>query len=62
MTDDDIIDAAFADGFSLEERVANGQWVWGWVRGDDHRWPCYFERGQALSFMADRLRRVEVFR
>jgi hypothetical protein len=36
-------------------------WVWAWHRGDDWRWPCYGEERQALSWMADRLRRKKIF-
>ena len=61
MTDDEVIDAAAADGFELEERVCRDQWVWGWCRGDDTRWPCYGEERQALSWMLDRLHRGRVF-
>jgi hypothetical protein len=49
------------DGFELEQRVCAGQWVWGWHRGDDERWPCYLRRDEAVRWMADRLNRVRVF-
>jgi hypothetical protein len=62
MTDDEILAAALADGFELEERVCQDRWVHGWHRGDDDRWPCYRTRGEALRWMADRLRRQGVFR
>jgi hypothetical protein len=61
MTDAEILDAAQADGFQLEERVCRGQWVHGWRRGDDERWPCFLTRREALSWMADRLTRCAVF-
>jgi len=61
MEDAAIVTNAAADGFELEERPVAGAWVWGWVRGDDTRWPCFRERDQALRWMADRLRRVQVF-
>jgi len=48
-------------GFTLEERPLRGQWVWGWRRGDDTRWPCYLTEREALSYMADRLRRTAAF-
>jgi len=48
-------------GFTVEERPLRGPWVWGWRRGDDTRIPCYLER-EALSWMADRLRRTAAFR
>jgi hypothetical protein len=38
-----------------------GQWVWSWRRGDDARFPCYLSEREALSWMADRLRRAAVF-
>jgi hypothetical protein len=52
---------ARADGFELEERVCAGQWLWGWRRGDDERWPCHLTRDEAIGWMADRLNRVRVF-
>jgi hypothetical protein len=60
MDDDTIVTAAATAGFELEERPVAGAWVWGWCRGDDTRWPCFHERDQALRWMADRLRRVQV--
>jgi hypothetical protein len=30
-------------------------------RGDDTRFPCYLSEREALSWMADRLRRTAVF-
>jgi hypothetical protein len=61
VTDDEVIFAAFGAGFELGECVAAGEWAWGWVRGDDDRWPCFLERRLALDWMADRLNRVRVF-
>jgi hypothetical protein len=61
MTNNEILQAAEADGFELEERPLANAWVCGWARGDDSRWPCYLERDQALRWMADRMRRVRVF-
>jgi hypothetical protein len=61
MTDDDVLLAAHEDGFELEERVLGHQWVWGWHRDDDERWPCYLTRHEAVRWMADRLSRVRVF-
>jgi len=61
MNDAAIVTDAAADGFELEERPAASAWAWGWCRGDDTRWPCFHERDQALHWMADRLRRVQVF-
>jgi hypothetical protein len=42
MTDEEVLAAAYAEGFELDERVASytGDWAWGWHRGDDDRWPC----------------------
>jgi hypothetical protein len=59
-----VIALAFGEaGVELEERVCDtGQWVWGWHRDDDTRFPCYLERGQAIEYMADRLRRGAIFR
>ena len=57
----DVRAEAAARGFSLDERPLRGQWVWGWRRGDDMRFPCYLSEREALSWMADRLRRVAVF-
>jgi hypothetical protein len=48
MTDDEILDAAGAEGFDLEERVCRGEWVHGWQRGDDRRFPCFLSRREAL--------------
>ena len=33
MTDDEVLEQAFADGFELAERVLADAWVWGWRRG-----------------------------
>jgi hypothetical protein len=57
----DTITEALADGFELEERVCGDQWVWGWRRGEDERWPCYLTRDEAVRWMADRLNRVRIF-
>ena len=61
VDDDEVIDAA-EQGFELVERVVRGEWVWGWARGDDERWPCFYERRLAVSWMADRLVRERIFR
>jgi hypothetical protein len=61
MTDDEVIDQAAHEGFELEERACQDACVWGWCRGDDQRWPCYLEVRQAISYMADWLRRGRVF-
>ena len=52
MTDDEIIDAAQADGFELQERVCRGQWVHGWRRGDVQRGPCFLTCREVLSVRA----------
>jgi hypothetical protein len=57
----DVLHRAGERGFQLEERPLRGQWVWGWRRGDDTRHPCFLTEREALSYMADRLRRVAVF-
>jgi hypothetical protein len=61
MDEDQVIAAAAEQGFELVERTSAGQWAWGWCRGGDERWPCFFERGQAVFWMGDRLRRITVF-
>jgi hypothetical protein len=61
MTDDEVLAEAMVDGFELVERTCGEQWVHGWARGDDERWPCYLERRQAINWMRDRLRRGRVF-
>jgi hypothetical protein len=47
MTDDEILSGALVDGFELEERACRGEWVHGWRRGDDDRWPCFLTRREA---------------
>lgn len=61
MTDDEVIEAARAERFELEEHPLGDKWVWGWCRGEDMRWPCYLEQRQAISWMRDRLRRAASF-
>jgi hypothetical protein len=61
MTDEELMQEAALDGFELEERACGDAWVWGWCRGDDQRWPCYFEPRLALNWMRDRLSRGQVF-
>jgi hypothetical protein len=56
-----VLAQARADGFELIEKPLNGQWVIGWARGDDTRWPCYLDERQAIGWMRDRLRRAAVF-
>jgi hypothetical protein len=62
VDDEGVLAAARDEGFALVERPVGGNWCWGWVRADDERWPAYVERRQALSWMADRMRRAGVFR
>jgi hypothetical protein len=57
----DVLTAASERAFTLEERALRGQWVWGWPRGDDTRSPCFLTEREALSYVADRLRRGAVF-
>jgi len=57
----DVINQAREQGFELEERVLSDQWMWGWRRGDDERWPCFLEHRLAVSWMRDRLSRGGVF-
>jgi hypothetical protein len=57
----DVLAEADERGFQLEERPLRGQWVWGWRRGDDTRFPGYLTEREALSYMADRLRRTAAF-
>lgn len=56
-----VLDEARARGFELEERVLSDQWMWGWRRDDDERWPCFLEHRLAVSWMRDRLGRTTVF-
>jgi hypothetical protein len=58
----DIIDAARSDGFELDEKPLDGRWVWVWHRGDDWRWPCFLSEREAVNYMADRLRRIAIFK
>jgi hypothetical protein len=44
-----VIEEAREQGFELERR------------GDDTRGPCFLTEREALSYMADRLRRTAVF-
>ena len=32
-----------------------------WAHGDDDRWPCFYERRLAVSWMADRLVRERIY-
>ena len=57
----DVIAEARRQGFELEERVLYDQWMWGWRRDDDERWPCFLEHRLTVSWMRDRLARTTVF-
>jgi hypothetical protein len=57
----DVREVARDQAFELEERPLRVQWVWGWRRGDDTRWPCFLTEREALSYMADCLRRTTAF-
>ena len=61
MDDDEVIETATAEGWSMVERTCRGEWVFGWARGNDERWPCFLERRLAVSWMRDRLTRGRVF-
>jgi hypothetical protein len=57
----DVRAEAAQRGFELEERPLRGKWVWSGRRGDETRFPCYLSEREALSWMADRLRRTAAF-
>ena len=57
MTDDEVIEAAEAEGFELCWRPVGGKLCVGFVRGDDERYPAFGEERLAFSYMADWLRR-----
>src|SRR5262249_40589895 len=66
MTEDEVIDQARAEGFELVERPVGDTWCWGFVREErgpveGYRYPAFLERRQAISYMADWLRRGRVF-
>jgi hypothetical protein len=61
MTDDEVVAEARAQGFEFDWRPVNGKWCVGFVRGDDLRRPVFLEERQAISYMADWLRRGRVF-
>ena len=56
-----MISEANRQGFQLEERVVAGEWVHGWSRDGDERWPCFHTEREALSWMSYPLRRIGVF-
>lgn len=60
MDDARVLGDAMAAGFELVERACGDQWVHGWVKGDDERWPCFLTRGEAIR-MADRIQRIATF-
>jgi hypothetical protein len=49
MTDDEVIEAAEAEGFELSWRPIGGKLCVGFVRGDDERYPAFGEERLALS-------------
>ena len=61
MTDDEVIEAAEAEGFELCWRPVGGTLCVGFVRGEDLRYPAFGEERLAFSYMADWLRRGRVF-
>jgi hypothetical protein len=58
---DQLLDRAAARGYQLEQRMAAGQSVWAWRRGDDRRHPCFLTQREALAYMDDRLKRIAVW-
>ena len=61
MTDDEVIEAARAEGFEFGWRFVNGKPLVGFTRGDDMRYPAFGEERLAISYMRDWLRRGRVF-
>ena len=61
MTDDEVIEAAAADGFEFGWRFVNGKPLVGFTREGDDRYPAYGEERLAITYMADWLRRGRVF-
>ena len=57
----DITEQAAQREVTLEAKPLQGRWVWAWRRGDDERFPCCLTEREALSYMADRLRRMAMF-
>ena len=53
-----ILRDAAAHGYSLSQReLANGDCVWSWATGTDHRLPAVFmTKLEAMRYMRDRLR------
>ena len=57
----DLLAHAARDGYTLIQRETDtGQLVWAWRRGDDPRYPCFLTRREAVAFMEDRLRQIDV--
>jgi hypothetical protein len=56
-----VLEDAATAGFSLQESYVARQDVWAWRRGDDLRHPCFLSEREAVSWTADRLRRIAVF-
>ena len=61
MTDNEVIEAAAAEGFELCWRPVGETLCVGFVRGDDERFPVFLEERLANSYMRDWLRRGRVF-
>jgi hypothetical protein len=61
MDDDELIARARDDGFELVERPVGQHSCWGFVREGDDRYPAFLEQRQAISYMADWLRRGRAF-
>jgi hypothetical protein len=61
MDENDVVQRAWDDGFELVERPVGGRWCWGFGRENDDRYPAFGERRQAISYMADWLRRGRAF-
>ena len=61
VIDDEVIEAAAAEGFEFGRRFVDGKPLVGFTRGDDTRYPAYGEEGLAISYMRDWLRRGRVF-
>lgn len=61
MNPDEVIAQAAEEGFELVERPVAGEWCFGFVREGDDRYPAFLEERQAVSYMADWLRRGRAF-
>jgi hypothetical protein len=61
MTDDEVIDAAEAEGVRVRVAVVDGKALIGFTRGDDTRYPAFGEERLAISYMGAWLQRGRVF-